>query len=325
MTPTNNEIAQLIARKISIVSEKTKVWIQRETKNVLQSIETTKKRLVKEILCSTKSICTRIIEAIEPTLDPAKISNIEFNSKAANHEESKKIAFISPVSHSSPNIKCNQISIIQSPQSKSKIQSNISHLLEITPKVSKSMLTSFINSNVPKIVESKCNQRLQELMSIDTKPSHELQIKVFNEQIKNHNELKIEVKNNNELHRNNPFNKDQIPRLYSKSNLSKIYESDQNYPGNRTFCTKKDISKILLIMKLIAPEDQDFTIFIDKLDLVNQSIMIEYNHAKDSAINAFQDSLDRMEDEKYNSILKPQITLCDSLVYEKGYFSLPVI
>ena len=120
MTPTNNEIAQLIARKISIISEKTKVRIQRETKNVLQSIKTTKKRLVKEILCSTKSICTKIIETIDPTLDSAKIKNIKFNSKAANqdHEESKKIAFILPLSHSSPNIKCNQISIIQSPQSK---------------------------------------------------------------------------------------------------------------------------------------------------------------------------------------------------------------
>ena len=43
MTPTNNEIAQLIARKIPIISEKTKVWIQRETKNVFQSFEITKK------------------------------------------------------------------------------------------------------------------------------------------------------------------------------------------------------------------------------------------------------------------------------------------
>ena len=91
-TPSNNQIAQLIARKISIISKKTKIWIQRETKNVLESIETTKKRLVKEILCSTKSICTKIIETIDPTLDSAKIKNIKFNSKAANqdHEESKK-------------------------------------------------------------------------------------------------------------------------------------------------------------------------------------------------------------------------------------------
>ena len=161
-------------------------------------------------------------------------------------------------------------------------------------------------------------------MSIDAKPSHELLIKIFNEQIKKHNELKIEVENKNKPHENKPLNKDQIPRPYSNSNLSKIYESDQNYPGTRTFCTKKDISNILLIMKLIAPQDQDFTIFIDKLDLVNQSIMTEYNHAKDSAKIAFQDSIDRidrMEDERYNSILKPQITLCDSSVYEKEYFS----
>ena len=291
----------------------------------MQSIKTTKKRIVKEILCSTKSICTKIIETIDPTLDPANISNIRFNSRAANqdHEVSKKIDFILPLSHSSPNIKCNQLSIIQSPRSKSKIQPNISHLLEISPKVSKSMLTSFKNANVPKIIKSDCKQPLQELMSIDAKPSHELQIKIFNEQIKKHNELKIEVENKNKLHENKPLNKDQIPRPYSNSNLSKI-ESDQNYPGSRTFCTKKDISNILLIMKLIAPQDQDFTIFIDKLDLVNQSIMIEYNHAKDSAKIAFQDSIDRidrMEDEKYNSILKPQITLCDSSVYEKEYFS----
>ena len=41
----------------------------------LESIETTKKRLVKEILCSTKSICTKILETTDLTLDPAKISN----------------------------------------------------------------------------------------------------------------------------------------------------------------------------------------------------------------------------------------------------------
>ena len=93
------------------------------------------------------------------------------------------------------------------------------------------MLTSFINSNVPKIVESKCKQPLQQLMSIDAKPSHELQTKIFIEQVKKQLELKIKEINNNELHRNNPFNKDQIPRLYSNNNLSKNYESEQNYSG----------------------------------------------------------------------------------------------
>ena len=48
-TTTNNEIAQFITRKISIIREKTKVWIQRETKNVLQSIKITRKRIVKAI------------------------------------------------------------------------------------------------------------------------------------------------------------------------------------------------------------------------------------------------------------------------------------
>ena len=33
-TPTNNEITQSIARKISIISKKTKVWVQCETKNI---------------------------------------------------------------------------------------------------------------------------------------------------------------------------------------------------------------------------------------------------------------------------------------------------
>ena len=68
-------------------------------------------------------------------------------------------------------------------------------------------------------------------MSIDVKPSHELQIKICNEQIKKHNELKIIEISKNELRENNPFNKDIIPRLNSNSNLSKTYESEQNYPG----------------------------------------------------------------------------------------------
>ena len=59
-TPSNNEIAQLIARKISIISKKTKIWIQRETKNVLELIETTKKRLVKEILCFLAGLYSRL-------------------------------------------------------------------------------------------------------------------------------------------------------------------------------------------------------------------------------------------------------------------------
>ena len=232
----------------------------------MQSIKTTKKRLVKEILCSTKSICTKIIETIDPTLDSAKIKNIKFNSKAANqdHEESKKIAFILPLSHSSPNIKCNQISIIQSPQSKSKIQSNISHLLEITPKVSKSMLTSFINSNVPKIVESKCNQPLQQLMSIDAKPSLELQTKIFIEQVKKQIELKIKEINNNELHENNSLNK-YLDEITKKNN------SQPNVPAQYAFDLR---------VKRYESEFEENTYYeneeTDEENYMNESLLILY-------------------------------------------------
>ena len=92
------------------------------------------------------------------------------------------------------------------------------------------MLTSFKNSNVPKMLKSKCKQPLQQLMSIDAKPSHKLQTKIFNEQIKKHNELKIKEINKNDFHENKPFNKDQIPRLYSNSNLTKTFESEKSYP-----------------------------------------------------------------------------------------------
>ena len=68
-------------------------------------------------------------------------------------------------------------------------------------------------------------------MSLDVKSSHELQIKICNEKIEKHNELKIKEISKNKLHENNPFNKDQIPPLHSNSNLSKTYESEQNYPG----------------------------------------------------------------------------------------------
>ena len=51
----NNEFTLLIARKISIFSKNTKVWIQRESKNALESIEKSKKEVVKTILRSTKS------------------------------------------------------------------------------------------------------------------------------------------------------------------------------------------------------------------------------------------------------------------------------
>ena len=69
----NREITQFIAQKISILSKNSKVWIQRETENALKSIETSKKQLVKIILCSTKSICTKLLETIDQTLDTAKI------------------------------------------------------------------------------------------------------------------------------------------------------------------------------------------------------------------------------------------------------------
>ena len=44
-------IIQLIARKISIFNKNTKAWIQNETKNVMESIETNKK-LVMEMFYS---------------------------------------------------------------------------------------------------------------------------------------------------------------------------------------------------------------------------------------------------------------------------------
>ena len=72
------------------------MWIQRKTENALKSIETSKKQLVKIILCSTKSICTKLLETIDQTLDTAKISNIlKCDSKVANqeHEVSSKISF----------------------------------------------------------------------------------------------------------------------------------------------------------------------------------------------------------------------------------------
>ena len=147
-TPKNSEITQSIARKISIINKKTKVWVQRETKNILESIETTKKRLVKEILCSTKSICTKIIETIDLTLDPAKISNSKCNSIAAiqDHEVSDKTSFILPLSQSSPIRKCNQTSIIRhDQQSQTKNQSSLSQLLETSPKVTKSILNLLKN------------------------------------------------------------------------------------------------------------------------------------------------------------------------------------
>ena len=40
----NSVIIQLMARKISILNKKTKAWIQNETKNVMESIKTNKKR-----------------------------------------------------------------------------------------------------------------------------------------------------------------------------------------------------------------------------------------------------------------------------------------
>ena len=182
LTPTNSEITQLIAQKISIIRKKTKVWIQRETKNVLESIETTKKRLVKEILCSTKSICTKIIETIDLTLDPAKISNSKCNSIAAiqDHEVSDKTSFILPLSQSSPIRKCNQTSIIRhDQQSQAKNQSSLSQLLETSPKVSKSILTLFQNG--PKTMKSRFKQQpLQQLMSMDVNPTEQLR-QILNE------------------------------------------------------------------------------------------------------------------------------------------------
>ena len=181
-TPTNSEITHSITRKISIISKKTKLWIQSETKNVLESIETTKKRLVKEILWSTKSICTKILETIDLTLDPAKISNFKCNSIAAiqDHEVRDKMSFILPLLQSSPIRKCNQTSIIRhDQQSQAKNQSSLSQLLETSPKVSKSILTLFQNG--PKTMKSRFKQQpLQQLMSMDVNPTEQLR-QILNE------------------------------------------------------------------------------------------------------------------------------------------------
>ena len=59
-TPTNSEITHSITRKISIISKKTKIRIQRETKKLLELIETTKKRLVKEIICFLAGLYSRL-------------------------------------------------------------------------------------------------------------------------------------------------------------------------------------------------------------------------------------------------------------------------
>jgi hypothetical protein len=173
-TPTNSEITHCL--KISIISKKTKQWIQSETKNVLESIETTKKRLIIEILWSTKSICTKILETIDLTLDPAIISNFKCNSIAAiqDHEVSDKMSFILPLLKSSPIRKCYQTSIIRhDQQSQAKNQSSMSQLLETTPKVSKSILTLFQNG--PKTMKSRFKQQpLQQLMTMDVNPTEQL-------------------------------------------------------------------------------------------------------------------------------------------------------
>ena len=62
----------------------------------------------------------------------------------------------------------------------------------MTPEVSKPMLASLKNSNVPKLIKSKCKQTLQQLMSIDAKPS-ELLLKMLNDSLKKCNEDNSEI------------------------------------------------------------------------------------------------------------------------------------
>ena len=62
----------------------------------------------------------------------------------------------------------------------------------MTPEVSKPMQASLKHSNPPKLIKSKCKKKLQQLMSIDAKPS-ELLLKMLNYSLKKCNEDNSEI------------------------------------------------------------------------------------------------------------------------------------
>ena len=184
--PNNIEITNLIIKKISNFGKATKKWCQIETKNIMNLIKAKKKQLITQILISTKSACTKLLDAKEIDLKrPTQSKDTKFNItrpktiKQENNILNKK-SLMSPISQSSPYTNNNEI--IQ--------QRNISELLENTPKVfttdtTPSSIKRNNQQNNTSKINIKCNtsqqstatpiQAPQQLMSLITKPSRQLE------------------------------------------------------------------------------------------------------------------------------------------------------
>ena len=186
--PNNIEITNLIIKKISNFGKATKKWCQIETKNIMNLIKAKKKQLITQILISTKSACTKLLDAKEIDLKrPTQSIDTPLNItrpnkiKQENNNLNQK-SLISSITQSSPYPNNNEISKIQ--------QRNNLELLENTPKVFTTDTTpSSIKRNNKQdntsIVNIKCNtsqqskatpiQAPQQLMSLNTKPSRQLE------------------------------------------------------------------------------------------------------------------------------------------------------
>ena len=205
--PNNIEITNLIIKKISNLGEATKKWCQTETKNIMNLIKTKKKQIMTQILISTKSACTKLLNAKEIDLKQPILSiDTPFNItrpktiKRENNIPNKKSS-MSPISQSSPYANANEISKIH--------QRNISELLENTLKV---FITDITPSSIKcdnhqdhtSKINIKCNthqhskaksiQAPQKLMSLNTKPSRQLEDMLNNMHEKFKNKTKNEDK-----------------------------------------------------------------------------------------------------------------------------------
>lgn len=156
---------------MSIINQETKNWFQIRKKGIMQAIESSKKNIVTKILHTTKTVCTHLLKTIELNMNPNKISTIPYkapilNLKIQEKKATNKISFISPISRSTPETKLIEMPIIQyAEKSELKPKCNFSKFLENTPKP------------VPR-----------KLMSLDTKPTHQLE-EILNdiEEKSNHN------------------------------------------------------------------------------------------------------------------------------------------
>ena len=173
-----------IVQKISTLSKEAKTWFQNGSKNIIDLIKSKKKQILHKINLATKKLCTKLLETVEQDFNSKQITAVPSIVAGSNKENEvrNKIFFAIPKAHSSP------VSLFDDTIRYSNEISKIDTLrsLETTPKSTKN-ITPRLFSNASRLLNHPTPKSdVKQLMSLDGKPSQQLEKILKEPQQKSH-------------------------------------------------------------------------------------------------------------------------------------------